>query len=677
MYGFRIAIPVSCGAAGMSATRFTAINLAGSVVWAICFGLAGYAFGNALEVLLADIAAYERLIAATLFVVAAVAIAVRSREVRSRVLALRRPSQAALQLAGRLFAAAHGAGRLVLARPHVRLAAFVVFVGALNIATALFHWRFLPLGLLDTWLPVEVRHVSRAAMLLAGIALVGLGRGLSRRKRTAWSIATTIAVLSVALQLGHHGGVIRAVLSALLAFELARQAHRFTARTDPIRLRNALVAIPVLLVALSGYGMAGYRRLDRTRDPRTAFAMTWQAAALQPPAAPNDRTARAFGWSIAFFGVVAGVYVFGALLAPVAYRRETTANLEEVARLTGAHGRESMSYFAKQDDKHHALVGLESFVGYRVVRRVAVAAGDPVGPEEDMPAAIADFVALCTRNDWVPVFYETTERWLPVYAACGLRSFKAAEEAVIPLAGFSLAGSKIAKVRHGVAKAEREAPGITVWEYRADARDPDVDEQLEDVSAEWLLGKGAAELGFNLGVFSVDDLADKRTIVAASPEGYVWAFVTWLPYRHGRALVLDAMRRRSQSPASVMDLLIARSALLFKEEGIEAVSLGAAPLANAADQADPSVYDRGVRLIYDHFSVVYGYRSLFFFKKKFNPVWESRYLVFPRPDLLPRIAYALTAVHVEGGLASAAWQFIASRLRSGRGAEQPGGKDAA
>jgi lysylphosphatidylglycerol synthetase-like protein (DUF2156 family)/membrane protein DedA with SNARE-associated domain len=674
MYGFRIAIPVSCGAVGMPAPRFVAVNLAGSLVWAVLFGVVGYAFGNALEVLLADLVIYERFIAAALFVAAAAAVAYRSREVRARILALRRPSEAALQLAARLFAAAHGAGRLVLARPHVRLAAFVVIVGALNVLTAIFHWRFLAVDVIDGWLPMEVRHLSRAAMLLAGIALLGLGRGLSRRKRTAWTIALALAVLSVPLHIGHHASVLRAGLSALLAFELVRQSHRFKARTDPISLRNGLVAIPVLAIALAAYGTAGYRRIDPTLDGRAAFRMTWQAAALQPqPAGRPGHGGLAFGWSIAFFDIVASVYVFGALLAPVAWRRETTANLEEVERLAAVHGRDAMSYFAKQDDKRHARVGGGGFVGYRVVRRVAVAAGDPVGPDEAVPASIADFATLCARNDWVPVFYETSDRWLAAYEACGLRWFKVAEEAVIPLAGFSLAGSKIAKVRHGVAKAEREAPGITVWEYRSGERDPDVDEQLEDVSDEWLRQKGSAELGFNLGVFSVDDLAGKRTMVASRPDGHVWGFLTWLPYRQGRAVVLDAMRRRDAAPASVMDLLIARSALLFKDEGLEAISLGAAPLANAEERTRPSMYDRGVRLIFEHFSAVYGYRSLFHFKKKFNPCWEGRYLVFPRPDLLPRIAYALTAVHVEGGLASAAWQFATSRLAKGREGQPSGG----
>lgn len=661
MYGFRIAIPVACGAVGMTAGRFALVNLLGSAFWAIAFGLAGYAFGNTVEILLADARRYELAIAVLLLAAAAVVAIVRARELRERVAALRNPAREAAHLAGHVFTGAHRAGRMVLERPHARVAAFVLGVGLLNIATALFHWRFIVIDVVDGWLPLEFHHASRAALLLAGVALVMVGRGLSRRKRAAWTIASLAALVSVVLHLGHHGSLLRAALSAWLLWELARHAHRFNARSDPASVRNGLLAVPVLALALLAYGVAGYHRIGLAGDAGTALRLTWNALCLQPHLPPGARAAAALGWSISVLGVVGLGYVLGALLAPVAYRRESATDMQRVARLAWQHGADSLSYFAKQDDKNHLLLPDGAFVAYRVAQRVAVVVGDPVGAPDRVPAAIARFVAACRTNDWIPVFYETSGRWLKEYEAAGLRYFKVGEEAVLPLASFSLSGSKIAKVRHGVAKVEREAPGIAVTEYRPEARDPDLDEQLEDVSAAWLARKGGGEMGFNLGVFSASDLADKRTMIAATPDGTIWAFVTWLPYRGGRALVLDSMRRRPNAPASVMDLLIAKSARQFKEEGIEAISLATAPLANV-DENGTSAYDRGVRLIFEHFSSVYGYRTLFHFKKKFNPVWESRYLVFPRPDLLPRIAYALTAVHFEGGPAAAVRQFVVSKI---------------
>jgi len=67
VYGFRIAIPASCGATGMSPVRFAIVDAAGSVVWSVVVGLAGFAIGQLLDRLLDDLRRYEWWIALALF----------------------------------------------------------------------------------------------------------------------------------------------------------------------------------------------------------------------------------------------------------------------------------------------------------------------------------------------------------------------------------------------------------------------------------------------------------------------------------------------------------------------------------------------------------------------------------------------------------------------------------
>jgi phosphatidylglycerol lysyltransferase len=655
MYGFRIAIPAACGAAGMAQRTFLLVNLAGGLVWASVTGLAGYALGNTVELVWRGVRHYEWYAAGVLLVVAAVVVARRTRDLEGWAAIWRGPAQAGAEFALALFGLTHRAGRLVLTSPHVRLAAFVAVLGCLNLASALYGWRFGRFESVDAWFPFEVTRGSRALMLLAGLALIVVGRGLARRKQAAWSIATGMTLVSVILHLLHHASIGRASLSALLLVELFRQRHRFTARSDPFRLRDALLAAPVLALALSVYGWAGMRRFEHIQRLPNAFILTWQTAFFQDvdlPVAPADPQLAAFLWSIRLFTVVSAGFLLAAASAPVAARHTGSADLDLVRRIAWKDGADSLTYFAKQPDKRHFLVGQHTFLGYRVQHRVAVVAGDPVGPPDRALEAINAFGDFCRRNDWIPVFYEASERLLPAYRAAGLRFFKVGEEAIIPLERFTLQGSKIANVRHSVTKVEREAPDLHAVEYRRDPPDPEVDEQLEDISAEWLASKPGGELGFNLGVFSVEDLADKRVVLAVRQTGRVEAFLTWLPYRAGHALVLDAMRRRSDAPTAVTEFLIARSALIFKGEGLEAISLATAPLANLSETGAASPYDKGVKLIFEHFSSFYAYKSLLFYKKKFNPVWEGRYLVFSRPDLLPRIAYALVEVHTPGGILS-------------------------
>lgn len=66
MPGFRTIVPVLCGAAGMSPAKFALFNLAGAILWATSFGLAGF-FGRQLLVFLAgDITRHEWLIASVI-----------------------------------------------------------------------------------------------------------------------------------------------------------------------------------------------------------------------------------------------------------------------------------------------------------------------------------------------------------------------------------------------------------------------------------------------------------------------------------------------------------------------------------------------------------------------------------------------------------------------------------
>ena len=669
LFGFRVAIPAAYGANGTSPLTFTLLDAASAVVWGVVVGFAGYALGDTMEVIVADVQRYEGLILAILFVGAAAILVRRRRGVAAALAALRRPMEAGGDAVRHLLFLVRRAGRLLVVHPHGRLAAMATALGLLNLLTAVIGTRILHLEWLTASLPFEVTHGSRALMLLAGIALVYLGRTLARRKQLAWALSLVLAAISSVLYLAHHGSVVRAILAVAFAVELWRHRRRFHARTDPIRLRHALVAAPVLALAVSAYGIAGLREFGHP-DAHffSALRTTWMVAGFQdPPIFASTASALAWVWSLRLLLVVSTGYVLTAAFAPVAWR-SYQSHLErfKVAGLAWQYGLDSLSYFAKQDDKRHFAVDGRAFVGFRVKNRVAIVAGDPVGEPEAIPELIDRFVAHCSRNDWIPVFYETSERHLDQYGRLGMQWFKMGEEAVLDLPTWSMSGGAVAKVRQFVNKVRREAPDLGVTEYRRKAPNPEIDEQLEDISSEWLAGKKGGEMGFNLGVFSVEDLEDKRTFIAQRADGTIDAFVTWLPYRAGRAVVLDAMRHLQSAQPGIMDMLIAESALAFKQEGLQALSLAVAPLANADDASVVSGYDRAVRMIFDHFSQVYGYRTLFQYKKKFGPRWESRYLVFPRPDLLPRVAYAVINVHFAHHLPRAAWRLHPTGARPSR-----------
>ena len=59
MYGLRTVMPFVFGISRFDPKRFAFLNLLGAFLWALIFGVAGYLFGQVLEVILIDVDRYE------------------------------------------------------------------------------------------------------------------------------------------------------------------------------------------------------------------------------------------------------------------------------------------------------------------------------------------------------------------------------------------------------------------------------------------------------------------------------------------------------------------------------------------------------------------------------------------------------------------------------------------
>ncbi|HUL80183.1 MAG TPA: phosphatidylglycerol lysyltransferase domain-containing protein [Vicinamibacteria bacterium] len=627
-YGFRIAIPAACGALGMGVVAFTLLDLLAGLLWALPMAALGFFAGGALGPLLEGVRSYEEGIA--LLLVIAVAAFLGFRHVRRTV------RWRELQW-GDLHA----------------LVPFVVgLLGALNVLSAISPREPAVMRTVQQWLPLGVTQRSRALMLLAGIALLQITRNLGRRKAGAWWAAVGALLVSLLSHVGRAFDLHHSLVAALLLGYLVAFRRRFTARSDPASLRQAVVMAPILAATVWVFGVVG---LSDLRDEFAWYGGNTPAAEAvrsglliaDPAVEPATEHAARFLGALQIAGWASRFYLLVLVLRPVILRRREEVPREVIARAVREHGRRSLSAFVAQDDKHHLLVaGGRGLVAYAVRGHVAFAAGDPLCPDDDLEGASREWLEHCRHNGWTPCVYEAAEEVLPVYHRLGLRSLKMAEEAIVDLASFSLAGGRRAALRSMVHKVARM--GLTVRRYdRARAPEAAVDEALEEISEEWLSEKRLGEMGFSLGRFSLESLGGPFVFICLDGVRVV-AFTTWRPYRGGRAALLDLMRRRRDTPSGTMDLLIARALEELGASGLEEASLANAPLANVGEPRGG--IERGVALLFENLNAFYGYKNLFQFKKKFAPRWEGRYLVHPGRADLPRVAYALAGIHGAGGL---------------------------
>lgn len=537
---------------------------------------------------------------------------------------------------------------------HRLVAALVALGGVFDLVDGLRTHHPFRLSPWAEWLPLEVHQGSRALLVLSGIVLIALGRGLGRGKRRAWQLALVVVSASLILHLvrNFHFAFVLPPLGLLLYLILERRF--FIAGSDPASTRRSLLLAPVLFLALLTYGILGQYHLRHVIDPPFRFLHAWRATLLAAilsddlGIAPGTPHAQEFLDSIAWLAVGSSLLLVWLLLRPVILRRLDPA-LPVAQQLIRDYGNHSLAPFALEADKHHFLAaGGRATVAYRVSLGVAVTVGDPAGPPEVFGAAADDFLTHCRQHDWIPCFYEVTSAGLEVYRQRGLRTLKIAEEAVIPLADFSLRGTKMQKLRQSINKVEREHPELRI-EVFGGPPPAEIEDQLHVISEQWLSGKGMEELGFTMGRFDPATLAGQKLVVALE-ENRVCGFVSWRPFAGG-GVTIDLMRYTADAPKFLMDYLIARSILHFQKEGYRLVSLANAPLANVSPEDEFTLLDRGVRLLFENVRGIYEYKSLFQYKKKFNPVWEGRYLAFPSLEALPRVAVAILRVHRQRPLA--------------------------
>lgn len=301
-------------------------------------------------------------------------------------------------------------------------------------------------------------------------------------------------------------------------------------------------------------------------------------------------------------------------------------------------------------------------IAYRASHGVALTVGEPFGAENEIDAATLEFVRFCDDHALVPVFYSVHDHCRDLLAAHGWSSQPVGLESVIDPVHWQTKGKRWQDVRTAINRAKRE--GVT--DRLSVFADLSLATQLQikAISEEWVSEKALPEMGFTLG--GVEQLRDRRVrlLLAENEDGQVLAVTSWLPFwRDGRVVgwTLDFMRRHPDSSNGVMEFLIARMAERLQEEGeAESMSLSAAPLAGL-DEDDGSALSRLLAAISGALEPVYGFRSLFFFKRKFQPEEQQISVVYPDASALSSIALAVTEAYVPGMRLD---QLVTSLLRS-------------
>ena len=501
------------------------------------------------------------------------------------------------------------------------------------------------LALLAGFLPLVVRHGSHLASALSGFALLLLAVSLSRRKRVAWWLAELVLVSSAVFHLLKGLDYELAILSLGLAGLLLALRPHFHARSDPPSIRQGIQVLIFSLAFTLLYGAIGIDLLDRHYQISYNF---WDALHQtlvmftqfsDPGLVPITGYGRYFAASIYLVAGVTLAYAAFMLLRPVILRYPATSEERRRAQaIVEAYGCTSLCRLALLEDKSYFFSSGGSVVAFVARGSGAVALGDPIGPQEDVPRVIAEFKEFCACNSWQPAFYQTLPDHLEDYRSAGFEALGVGQEGIVSLENFSLEGKENKNLRSSCNKLTKL--GFTTQVFMPPLA-PDLLHELKQISDEWLTAMHGSEKRFSVGWFDDDYLRTTPVMVVLTPQGEISAFANILKEYQAREHTVDLMRRRSKVENGTMDFLFASLMLWARQQGSQSFSLGLSALAGVGEHPHDPAVEKALHYIYEHIDQFYNFKGLHDYKDKFHPRWAPRYLVFPGYASLPAVSFAM------------------------------------
>lgn len=503
------------------------------------------------------------------------------------------------------------------------------------------------IALLGAWPILSHRVPAQSFTVVIGFFLIMLSYGLARGKRQAWRITLVLLVLSAILDVRRSSSVLATVAALLLALLLCLLARFFQAKSDPPSVRRGYIALGLGLGIVFFYVIGGFIALYDDFAPwfdrMGVDGVILHLLQYGPLHVTRETPAFFFEHALPVLCSSAVLYGLFQLFRPVAavfFPDHITR--EKIKTLVRCYGKNSISYFALDEEKSYFFSESgKSIISYVLRGSTAVVAGDPIGPEEDLGPTIQQFVRFCSEQDWTIAFWQVRSELADRYRDAGMHLLKIGEDAVINIQNFTLKGGAMENVRKSVRRAEKD--GLRVVFYRGRVTNAEQLVQMEEISHEWLNHKGGPERGFCQGHFDPYGDSEQIYAVVIDANNKVCAYGCFVPIYGRRGWAFDQMRRTASASRGTGDLLFVRTIEYLRSLDAEVVSMGLAVLSNVNNESESFLASR-IDSLRDRFGNPAGNQSLFQFKQKYQPTWESRYLAYSDPLNLLKIGLVLYRV---------------------------------
>ena len=504
---------------------------------------------------------------------------------------------------------------------------------------------------LGNYLPVLIHSTAFATQTFTGVAMVILGRGLIRRKKRAWVLSLIIFAVNIGsdfFRSQRHPLQIAIAATFILLLVLFRR--EFYAISDPQTKWLPLIGFILAFIVMLSIGTLVL--LNRHRDSFVGQPSLWNIVLTVvegffgiagPIEFINSHTSDYVETTLATLGIFI-------LLIPLAlyFRRVkplpkmSNEDIETVRKLIKHDiDQDSLGYFATRRDKSVIWAGnKKAGIAYRVESGVMLASGDPFGEFSLWPDAIDAFLEEAKRHAWTPAVMGASDRGGEVWVEhAGMTAFDIGDEAIIKVKDFTLEGRPMANVRQMVNRIKRK--GYVAYTTRWCDLDINMRVELRGLAKKWRYG--VPERGFSMALDRFgEDIDGDAVITIATLGDEIKGLLYFVPWAN-EGISLDRMQRDRESDPGVNELLIVQTVEWARENRIQSISLNFAAFRSIFERAEKisaGPITRGTRNLIRFLSNFFQVESLYRFNAKFDPEWQTRYLVYPKATDIAKIGWA-------------------------------------
>ena len=509
----------------------------------------------------------------------------------------------------------------------------------------------MPAKRIDGYLPIFINSTAFATAVFTGLALIILARGLTRKKRRARNLAIIILAINLASELFRfHYHPIQQVGAVVLIVLLIAFRKEFYAISDPTTkfapLRAFIYSSLVMLVF--GLVIIYFRHGDQiVGDSSFGNVLLTVIEGMVGVSGPiefaSERISDTVGVALAAFGIFTLIFPLWLFVRPIKPEpKMTEEELQLVKTLVMRdEDQDSLGYFATRQDKSVIWSdNKKAGIAYRVQNGVMLASGDPFGEYSLWGETIEKFLAYASLHAWTPAVMGASDRGGEVWVErANMLAVDIGDEAIINVADFTLEGRPMGNVRHMVNRVTKA--GYSTYSSRFGDLTPQVQEQLRGLTKKWRYG--VAERGFSMAMDRFGGALDSDSLVTvAQLAGEIKGILYFVPWGKTK-ISLDRMQRENGVDSGLNELMIAQTVAYARENGITHISLNFAAfrsLFERADKISAGPITRTTRNLIRFASNWFQIESLYRFNAKFQPEWQTRYVIYPKASDLVRVGYS-------------------------------------